>query len=190
MPGMNDKKAPIDRIEKVSFHRVQTNQQKQQAGALIREYLAWLNERVKDEYGLEFDIEAMIESDLTDPAKFEPPDGRFHLVYYRGEVAGVGCLRKLTEHVGEIQRMYVPEIFRGRGIGRAIVERLIDDARSIGYHKLRLESLEFLTAAHSLYRSVGFREIVPYADNSMRSYQLEETLDRYYAIMLFMEMDL
>jgi len=177
-------------METVSFHQVQSDQQKQQAGAPIREYLAWLNERLEADYGLEFDIEAMIESDLTDQGKFEPPDGRFYLVTCGGEVAGVGCLKKLAEHVGEIQRMYVPAVFRGKGIGRAIIERLVDDARSIGYHKLRLESLEFLAAAHSLYRSVGFRQIDRYADNSMKTYQSAETLGRYYSITVFMEMDL
>ena len=92
--------------------------------------------------------------------------------------------------IAEIQRMYVSPIFRGKGIGRVIVDRLIADARSIGYRQLKLESLKFLEAAHSLYRSVGFREIDPYADNSMKSYQSKENLDRYYSITVFMEMDL
>jgi GNAT superfamily N-acetyltransferase len=66
--------------------------------------------------------------------------------------------------------MFVPPTYRGKGIGRAIANRLIDDARRIGYRQLRLESLKFLAAAHSLYRSVGFHEIDPYAENSMQSY--------------------
>ena len=86
--------------------------------------------------------------------------------------------------------MYVLPTYRGKGIGRAIINRLIDDARSIGYCLLRLESLKFLDAAHSLYRSVGFHEIDPYADNSMKSYQPAEQLDQYYSITVFMEMDL
>ena len=86
--------------------------------------------------------------------------------------------------------MYVPPAYRGTGIGRAIINQLIDDARSIGYRRLRLESLEFLDAAHTLYRSVGFRNIDPYADNSMKPYQPTEQLDRYYSITVFMEMDL
>jgi len=86
--------------------------------------------------------------------------------------------------------MFVPHAYRGKGIGRAITNRLIEDARTIGYRQLRLESLEFLDAAHSLYRSVGFREVDPYADNSMGSYQATEQLDRYYSITVFMEMDL
>ncbi len=86
--------------------------------------------------------------------------------------------------------MYVLPTYRGRGIGRAIINRLIDDARSTGYCQLRLESLKFLDAAHSLYRSVGFHEIDPYADNSMKAYQPAEQLDQYYSITVFMEMDL
>jgi len=177
-------------VEEVLFQQVGSEKQKEQAGALIREYLEWLNERVQREHGIEFDVEAMVESDLSDPDKFHPPDGRFYLAQYDNTIAGVGCLKKLEEGVGEIQRMYVLPRFRGKRIGRAIVNRLIDDARLIGYRQLKLESLEFLEAAHSLYRSVGFHEIDPYTDNSMRSYQEEENLDRYYSITVFMEMNL
>jgi hypothetical protein len=66
---------------------------------------------------------------------------------------------------------------------------LIEDARSIGYRRLKLESMEFLKTAHFLYRSVGFHKIDPYADNSMKSYQDAENLDKYYAITVFMEME-
>ena len=93
----------------------------------------------------------------------------------------MGCLKRLEVGVAEVQRMYVPPIYRGTGIGRAIINQLINDARSIGYRRLRLESLEFLDAAHALYRSVGFRNTDPYADNSMKSYQSTEQLDQYYS---------
>lgn len=177
-------------MEKVKFLHVESDEQKQQAGALIRDYLEWLNNRIQQDYALEFDVEAMVQSDLSDPDKFHPPEGRFYLACYGDEIAGVGCLKKLEEGVGEVQRMYVLSALRGWGIGRAIADRLIEDARSIGYRKLKLESLEFLEAAHSLYRSLGFREINPYDDNSMESYQAAEQLDQYYAITVFMEMDL
>lgn len=177
-------------MKEVLFYQVESAEHKQQAGILIREYLEWLNARVQRDYGIEFDVDSMVASDLADTEKFHPPDGRFYLVRYKDSIAGVGCLKKLEERVGEIQRMYVLPRFRGSGIGRALVNRLIEAARSIGYRKLKLESLEFLDAAHSLYRSVGFREIDPYADNSMKSYQEAENLDKYYSITVFMEMDL
>jgi len=177
-------------MQAVLFCQVESAEHKQQAGVLIREYLEWLNERVQSDYGIGFYVESMVTSDLSDSEKFHPPDGRFYLVRYKDEVAGVGCLKKLEKRVGEIQRMYVLPSFRGTGIGRALVNRLIEDARAIGYHRLKLESLEFLEAAHSLYRSVGFREIDPYADNSMKSYQDAENLGKYYSITVFMEMNL
>jgi GNAT superfamily N-acetyltransferase len=177
-------------MAEVKFHQVKSDEDKQRAGALIREYLEWLNDRLRREYGIEFDAEAMVQSDLSDPYKFHPPHGRFYLARYRGDIAGVGCLKKLEEDVGEIQRMYVPPSLRGKGVGRAILNRLIEDARSVGYRRLKLESLKFLETAHSLYRSVGFHEIDPYADNSMKSYQDAENLDKYYSITVFMEMNL
>ncbi len=177
-------------MENVEFRQVENKTQMEQANALIREYLDWLNVRIKREYGIEFDVEAMVHSDLSDPHKFYPPDGRFYLVCFGGQIAGVGCLKKLKDGVGEVQRMYVPEEFRGKGIGRAIVKRLVEDARAIGYRKLKLESLAFLDAAHSLYRSLGFQRIDPYAGNSMESYQATGQLNQYYAITIFMEMSL
>jgi GNAT superfamily N-acetyltransferase len=177
-------------VEEVLFYQVESAEQKQQAGVLIREYLEWLNARVQRDYGIEFDVDSMVASDLSDTEKFHPPDGRFYLVRYKDSIVAVGCLKKLEARVGEIQRMYVLPRYRGSGIGRALVNRLIKDARSIGYHRLKLESLEFLEAAHSLYRSVGFRKIDPYADNSMKAYQDVENLDKYYSITVFMEMNL
>lgn len=177
-------------MAEIQFQQVESEEDKQQADAVIREYLEWLNERIQRDYGIEFDVGAMLASDLSEPHKFYPPDGRFYLARYEGETAGVGCLKKLGEGVGEVQRMYVPPRFRGKDIGRAIVNRLLEDARAIGYRRLKLESLEFLGAAHSLYRSVGFHLIDPYADNSMESYQTAENLDKYYSIAVFMEMNL
>jgi GNAT superfamily N-acetyltransferase len=174
----------------IEFELVQSEQQKQQAGALIREYLEWLNERLGREYDLAFDVDAMLQSDLSDPDKFHPPYGRFYLVRYNGQIAGMGCLKRLDPQVGEVQRMYVSPAFRGKGIGRAIIDRLVADAGAMGYRQLRLESLNFLAEAHSLYHSVGFKDIAPYADNSMENYQSTDQLDQYYSIAVFMQMDL
>jgi hypothetical protein len=66
-------------MAEVKFHQVERDEDKQQAGALIREYLGCLNDRLRREYGIEFDVEAMVQSDLSDPYKFYPPHGRFYL---------------------------------------------------------------------------------------------------------------
>lgn len=172
----------------VEFRPLATSEDTESARRLVLEYLGWLNERVGNDYGIEFEVDAMLASDLASD-KFRPPWGRFYLACWDGAVAGVGCLKRLAPGVGEIQRMYVLPAFRGKHIGRAIAERLVADARAIGYRSVRLESLEFLHSAHALYRSLGFRPIEPYPGNSMEAYQETGQLARYYAMTLFMELE-
>jgi GNAT superfamily N-acetyltransferase len=157
---------------------------------LLVEYLRWVGEIARASYGLSFDIEAMARSDIEDRAKFFPPSGRFYLVRHDGRDIGVGCLKRLAPNVGEIQRMYIQPHVRGVGAGRALVERLLQDARDLGYAKVRLESLRALAPAHGLYRSVGFVEVEPYADNSMDAYQDPATLEAYRKSAIFMELSL
>ena len=99
-------------MNEVEFEQVESDEQKKQAGLLIREYLEWLNTRLQREYGMEFDVEAMVQSDLSDTRKFHPPHGHFYLARYQKQVAGVGCLKKLAADVAEVQRMYVPPTYR------------------------------------------------------------------------------
>src|SRR5262249_8469550 len=120
--------------------------------------------------------------------KFYSPTGRFYLVLCEGAYVGVGCLKQLSPGVAEIQRMYIQPSMRGMGAGRRLVQRLLDEARSMGYQAVRLESLKALSPADALYRSVGFAEIPPYAENSMEEYQPAGAMDRYRTSTLFMEL--
>ena len=169
---------------------VETASEREAARVLLVEYLRWVGEIARASYGLSFDIEAMARSDIEDRAKFFPPSGRFYLVRHDGRDIGVGCLKRLAPNVGEIQRMYIQPHVRGVGAGRALVERLLQDARDLGYAKVRLESLRALAPAHGLYRSVGFVEVEPYADNSMDAYQDPATLEAYRKSAIFMELSL
>ena len=99
-------------------------------------------------------------------------------------------LKRITPSVAEIQRMYVQPRVRGVGAGRLLLQQLLSDARAIGYEAVRLESLKFLSAAHALYKSVGFAEIAPYAENSMKKYQPLGTMDTYRSSAVFMELRL
>jgi len=157
---------------------------------LIAEYLRWIANFAAASYGLPFDIDAMLASDIEDRAKFYPPSGRFYLIRRENADVGVGCLRRISASVAEIQRMYVQPHVRGAGAGRLLLQQLLSDARAIGYEAVRLESLKFLSAAHALYKSVGFAEITPYAENSMTKYQPRDTIDRYRSNAVFMELRL
>ncbi|MFL5613560.1 MAG: GNAT family N-acetyltransferase [Gemmatimonadaceae bacterium] len=157
---------------------------------LIAEYLRWIASVAAASYGLSFDIDAMITSDIEDQAKFYPPAGRFYVIRRGESHVGVGCLERITPSVAEIQRMYVQPHVRGGGLGRLLLQQLLSDARAIGYEVVRLESLKFLAAAHALYKSVGFAEITPYSENSMTKYQPLGTVDRYRSNAVFMELRL
>lgn len=176
--------------EAIELIAVESSAHKAAARELVREYLRWVADVARTNYGLTFDVEAMIESDIQDQSKFYPPTGRFYLVQYVGHYVGVGCLKCLAEGVGEVQRMYVQPHVRGVGAGRALVERLVLDAKELGYLTVRLESLKALSAAHALYRSIGFVEIDPYSENSMKSYQPPESLTVYRTSAVFMELPL
>lgn len=160
------------------------------ARELIGEYLRWIARVAEASYGLSFDVEAMIRSDLEDRSKFYPPTGRFYLVRHGGADVGVGCLKRLAPGIAEIQRMYLRPQARGVGAGRRLLRQLLDDARTIGYRSVRLESLRALAPAHALYRSAGFVEIPPYSQNSMEAYQPAGTMERYRSSALFMELHL
>jgi ribosomal protein S18 acetylase RimI-like enzyme len=100
------------------------------------------------------------------PGDYAPPRGCLLLARAaRGELAGCAALRPLADDVCEMKRLYLREIFRGRGQGRRLAEALVDAARAIGYTAMRLDTVGRLTESLALYRSMGFCEIPPYREN-------------------------
>jgi GNAT superfamily N-acetyltransferase len=158
------------------------------ARALIAEYLHWVGDMASTEHGLAFDIDAMLRADFAATSPFRPPHGRLVVVEHAGAFIGVGALKRLNGDIGELQRMYVQPRARGLGAGRALLQRLLDDARAMKLRAVRLESLKALAAAHALYRSAGFVDIAPYADNSMRGYQADSAMAAYRDSAVFMEL--
>jgi GNAT superfamily N-acetyltransferase len=149
------------------FRQAQTEEDLSEVRELFWEYLQWANGRVNEEFGVNFDIETMLEDDMRKLDIYFPPDGRLVLVSEEGKSAGLGCLKKLRNGMGEVKRMYVRPEFRGRGLGRGMLEALLSEARKSGYSKVRLDSARFMKAAHSLYRSAGFQEIEPYDESEI-----------------------
>lgn len=100
-------------------------------------------------------------------AKYGPPYGRLYLAYSNGELAGCIGLRKMDQKRCEMKRLYVRPQFRGQQIGSRLVQKLIEDARVIGYSHMLLDTLPFLEAALRLYKRYGFYEIERYNDSPM-----------------------
>lgn len=102
----------------------------------------------------------------TLPGKYAPPEGRLLLVEFDNALAACGALRRIDADNCEMKRLYVRPQFRGKGLGRVVAERLITEARSIGYRHMRLDTVEpVMKSAVAMYRNMGFRNIDPYCTN-------------------------
>ena len=128
------------------------------ARELFREYEAWL--------GINLCFQNF-EKELAElPGAYAAPAGRLLLAHCNGELAGCVALRKLGNHTCEMKRLFVREKFRGKGIGRSLIEAIMRNAKEIGYERMLLDTLPpKMNDAIALYRSIGFKAIAPYYDN-------------------------
>ena len=138
------------------------DQHTQSIRELFWEYLQWANAKVQENFGVNFDIASMLEEDMNTLDKFMPPKGRLLLGYVEAQPMGIACLKALTDRIGEVKRMYVRPQARKKGLGRTLLDQLLEEARQIGNERVRLDSARFMTEAHQLYRTNGFREIPAY----------------------------
>jgi GNAT superfamily N-acetyltransferase len=143
------------------------------------DYLTWGNDEMEVRHGFRLPVHETVERDLANIAKFQPPHGTILLAFADDVAVGTACMQRIGSATGEVKRMYVRPSNRGQGLGRALLERLIETARAAGYQSLRLDSPDFMDAAHALYRSSGFADIKPYPES--------EIPDEYKGYWVFME---
>ena len=100
------------------------------------------------------------------PGYYGPPEGRLLLAEYEGQLAGCVAIHKLSDSICEMKRLYLRPQFRGKGLGRVLADRVIAEARQIGYRHMRLDTVEpVMKDAVGMYRKIGFKEIAPYRPN-------------------------
>jgi len=102
------------------------------------------------------------------PGKYAMPEGRLLLAIDDNKIVGCVGLRKFENDICEMKRLYVRQQFRRNGFGRALAQKVIDDARIIGYKYMRLDTVPWMNEAIALYRSMGFIEIPAYRFNPIK----------------------
>lgn len=124
------------------------------ARLLLQEYADWLDMEI---------TYRNIGMELADfPGEYGPPDGIFYIARWNGNAAGCSGVRRWSQGICELKRMFVLESYRGKGIGRGLLEHCVEAARRIGYRKMRLDTLYYMEEATKLYKSYGFTEIQKY----------------------------
>jgi putative acetyltransferase len=147
-------------LKSLSMFPVQTPAQIGQARELFLEYAQSLG------FSLCFQN---FDRELADlPGDYAPPEGRLLLAECEGELAACVALHKLEAGTCEMKRLYLRPQFRGHGLGRMLAERIIAEARQIGYQRMRLDTVEpVMKDAVAMYCKLGFKPIAPYCANPM-----------------------
>jgi ribosomal protein S18 acetylase RimI-like enzyme len=126
---------------------------------LFREYELYLNVDLCFQ-GFDEEISAL-------PGKYLPPGGELLTAVDAKKVLGCVGLRKLDKGVCEMKRLFVRPEARGIGLGKKLALNIIAKARELGYFSMKLDTLDSLKKAVSLYESLGFKRIEPYYKNPL-----------------------
>lgn len=145
-----------------AIRRATTAEEFEIARQLFREY-----RRAISQFGPNICFQSFDQELDVLPEMYGHPRGALFLATRSTDGETVGCvgLRALEPGVCEMKRLYVRESARGHGLGRHLVDALLAEARKLGYNRMRLDTLEPMTAARALYASLGFREIPPYNEH-------------------------
>ncbi|MEI7965582.1 MAG: GNAT family N-acetyltransferase [Chitinophagaceae bacterium] len=140
---------------------VHTPEEYSAAAKLFTEYAAWLNIDLSFQH---------FESELKELSQmYAAPTGGIILCKEDENYIACVAIRKIDTETAELKRMYVQSDKQGKGIGKTILTQAIEMARGCGYQRIRLDTLDHMTAAINLYKHAGFKLIQAYYHNPIAS---------------------
>ena len=106
------------------------------------------------------------EEELSNLSKmYSPPQGGIILASDHESVIGCVAIRRINESEGELKRMYVSPEYQNKGFGKILLQKALMLARECNYEKVKLDTLNYMSAAIHLYQQAGFYKIPPYYSN-------------------------
>lgn len=105
------------------------------------------------------------------PGEYVSPGGALLVAFCDGQPSGCVAMRPLGTGVCEMKRLYVRHTYRGKGLGRQLVETVVKIARESGHKAMRIDTLPWMRQAIAGYRSLGFGPIPPYRYNHIAGTQ-------------------
>ena len=145
------------KLKMINYINVNTDEDYSNAAILFKEYAQWLNMDLSFQ---QFDNEL-----INLKTMYVAPEGGIILCKAENEFIGCTGIRKIDSSIAELKRMFVKPGYQNQRIGKTLLQKAVDLARTLNYNAIRLDTLNHMAAAISLYKKHGFYEIPPYYHN-------------------------
>jgi len=143
--------------QNIVYKKIETKEEINGAKRLIIEYLKWLNKDLSYQN---------INNEIDNfPEKYKEPDGAFIVAKFNDSIIGCVGIWKIEEKICEMKRLYVDDNYKGNGIGKILVKKIIEEAKNKNYNKMRLDTINTMETALRIYCNNGFYKINQYNNN-------------------------
>jgi ribosomal protein S18 acetylase RimI-like enzyme len=142
---------------------------------LLLEHRLNTTKRMKENHQVDLEkivgsIPEYVKNEMKTHVMFKTPEEIVYLIYVDGEAAGMGRMSKIRKDAGEIKQMYNRPKFRGRGLAKQMLSRLMEKGRALGYSTFLLDVWKLGYPARHIYTSAGFEEIERYPESESPSF--------------------